>query len=904
MAKRTGKEQYLTFGTVNLTNSLSSEITWSVSADEIDASTINPTGTKSYLQGPYESTFDVTGVWDDSTVTPGVNSTFERAITGQSGTLPWTYGPAGSVAGRPSFSGQGFLTSREIAGAIDGMVGFSLTIRTAGSVAYSAFGSAAPEPTALRRIIGDTLGLTESALRVSGTVLRRVIGESLGLTEGTFSTVAVPGTYLTVPFNSNSIWNRPIPADATVDPNSAARVALMSTVLPFITPGATELWSHPIYYATSETPRYDVPYTNPAESVYNVYDIPIGTAYYADPADTGGGEFDGNIIIVDQRGSGDIAWAFWRFINDTENNGTASTSSSGYADLGTVGDGIVNYLGGQWGGRATGWNKIAGLIHPEEITQGTIQHALVMSVPGQFVAGTGIWPSAAGVDGYNDDPDNGQHAPYPLREGDLIQLNPSINIGTVGNLTPAGTIIARALQTYGAWIGDIGSWSAIYFREYLQLSGGTAALDTAPWAGLVEGNDLDGITSSMLRVIHTHEADYYQQSARLDQPYFMRLLSYGPRAYWQMGEASGTVVTDSTSRGRTGVYSNVTLLNPSANLLANANFETAGTGGNQFANWTDTLDGGTIQRTSTAAYVHGGTTALRILASPTTQNRPRTWSDQFRVVPGATYEFAFWTRGDGTNSMQSLTYDPVNATQVGHYTQPCGVTGTAYAQYTEDVEIPGGCTALLIGYYAPNVQDDTVFACVDDATFTVSGNFGIGDGNNSAHFQGAGMNSEADVFGTALAAEFDGNEGTFAAWVRLGATFAWQDTTHRVCYMGVDANNAIGIRNSGTADGEIRFVWIGGGSTLTTTATGLVAGQWYHLAMTWSQDNDAFDCYVNGTAVGASQTMPATWAGTITSATIGSGSDGESCWYGQIAHAAVFSRPLGTAAIAELARAT
>lgn len=146
MAQHTGKQQIFRFNSLDLTNSIASEITWSTSADEIDASTINSAGTKSYLQGPYESTFDVSGVWDDSTASvAAVNATLYNNITNASGTAGggrvFDYWPGGSAAAKPHYYGSAFLTSFEISGAVDGMVGFSMTLRTSGSVLYDGTGT-------------------------------------------------------------------------------------------------------------------------------------------------------------------------------------------------------------------------------------------------------------------------------------------------------------------------------------------------------------------------------------------------------------------------------------------------------------------------------------------------------------------------------------------------------------------------------------------------------------------------------------------------------------------------------------------------------------------------------------------------------------------------------------------
>lgn len=137
MAQHPGKDQYLVFAGLTLTNSLATEITFSGDADEIDASTINSNGFRNWLQGVYGATMDCNGIWDDGTATTGLMGVLGSAWKG-GGTQAFAYAPGGSVGGRSLISGNMFVTKFEVSGAVDGVVGFSSSFRVAGSVAIGA----------------------------------------------------------------------------------------------------------------------------------------------------------------------------------------------------------------------------------------------------------------------------------------------------------------------------------------------------------------------------------------------------------------------------------------------------------------------------------------------------------------------------------------------------------------------------------------------------------------------------------------------------------------------------------------------------------------------------------------------------------------------------------------------
>ena len=104
--------------------------------------------------------------------------------------------------------------------------------------------------------------------------------------------------------------------------------------------------------------------------------------------------------------------------------------------------------------RASGFPLIAGLIRPEEIEAGRIEHALVFA----YQRGRSeLFSPASKAQATTYEMNN--RIGIPMGEG--IQLDPSINVDTL-HLNPACKIIAKALQEYGAFNGDYAGVTVLY----------------------------------------------------------------------------------------------------------------------------------------------------------------------------------------------------------------------------------------------------------------------------------------------------------------------------------------------------------------------------------------------------------------------------------------------------------
>jgi hypothetical protein len=181
---------------------------------------------------------------------------------------------------------------------------------------------------------------------------------------------------------------------------------------------------------------------------------------------------------------------------------------------------------------------------------------------------------------------------------------------------------------------------------------------------------------------------------------------------------------------------------------------------------------------------------------------------------------------------------------------------------------------------------------------------GIGDGRSCPNLDG--VNDNGNIYSAGLASDFDGQEGAVSLWLRVSGVGVWSDATFRNSLtLRVDANNQLLVRKS-TTNNILQGLYIAGGTTKTVNITTSSIG-WLHLAITWSKSGDQVGVYLNGALQGSLLTGLGTWAGSLASnsAVIGAVSTTPTnVWSGTIAHVALWTTPLSTAQIANLARLT
>lgn len=291
------------------------------------------------------------------------------------------------------------------------------------------------------------------------------------------------------PFAADSPWNTPIPANAVADKDTSALIeGLVSHGALFINIAE---WSIPVYYIDmSQTP------TRP---VYDYYPDEFGRGFewpraIPIPDDmTPLNPSAGYIAIVDKARA--LEWDL-------------SQASKNAEGIWMTGFGVVTSLRGA--GVSVPWNEAgqpneaasalpsgfplsAGLVRLDEIRAGHIPHALMLASPG-IRSGAFVRPaSTARLHRTGFAPrDTG----LPL--GARLQLDPAFNIEASG-LSPAGKTIARALQVYGAYVGDQAGANVLFAEA------GPEQL--AQWEGLLRPDELAAIFSPEMMARHLRVID-------------------------------------------------------------------------------------------------------------------------------------------------------------------------------------------------------------------------------------------------------------------------------------------------------------------------------------------------------------------------------------------------------------
>jgi hypothetical protein len=272
------------------------------------------------------------------------------------------------------------------------------------------------------------------------------------------------------PFSDDSPWNTPIPEDAAVRPDSDALMADMANsaepreMLVSITP-----WSIPVYEVDSSTPLVDVYARISNEGLDVTFRWPVPPEAMPAPAS------DAHLTLVD-RAAG-RAYDFWQ--GSPRPDGAWDCSVCATVDLEGTGVRRPKNEPGPWyvshGSRACGFPLIAGLVTVEEIEAGRIDHALVFAYP----ALRQRWFTSPASTGH---PPNGiisEDSGIPC--GGRIQLDPRIDVDAL-DLSPAARTIARALQEYGAYVGDFSGTINVYAEGQPEAQ--------EAWEGVLNTNSL------------------------------------------------------------------------------------------------------------------------------------------------------------------------------------------------------------------------------------------------------------------------------------------------------------------------------------------------------------------------------------------------------------------------------
>jgi len=243
-------------------------------------------------------------------------------------------------------------------------------------------------------------------------------------------------------FESISFWNEPLPAEAPLDPSSAASVALLDEEV--ATEAQTERgpsiatidYSVPIYTVPADQPMVQV------QLVGHPYEYALPLAWDAVPlppnAHPAAGT-DGHLVVWQP--STDRLWEFWRLVLGVEGwhaswGGAMQKVSS---NPGVYGPEAWPGAKPAWGGSASSLSLAGGLITLEDLEDGQINHALAMAIPN---VRAGVYSSPANRDdGYSTNP-------LSLPEGAHLRLDPNLDLASL-HLPRLTLMIAEAAQRYG-----------------------------------------------------------------------------------------------------------------------------------------------------------------------------------------------------------------------------------------------------------------------------------------------------------------------------------------------------------------------------------------------------------------------------------------------------------------------
>ena len=300
--------------------------------------------------------------------------------------------------------------------------------------------------------------------------------------------VAVGGGGAWRPFGASSPWNTPISAGAPLDADSAglvARFASSSSYGPHLDVNIAA-FSIPLYWANSSTPESPVIADVGGEGWDGspaALPMPIPVEAEPDP------QSDHHMLVIDR--SRGLEWGCWNIVSQS---GRWHAGLCATADISGTGVRVPAPLAGaRWwlahGARACGFPLVAGLIRVEEIQAGRIDHALVIGYPGiqrgHFTPPAST-PSAAGTT-------NG----VPC--GGRFQYDPSIDVSKLG-LSRSGQIIVRALQEYGAYVGDYSGSLSLYAENSgeAQAYWATGVLNTYELQGKIDLASLRVLQASLV----------------------------------------------------------------------------------------------------------------------------------------------------------------------------------------------------------------------------------------------------------------------------------------------------------------------------------------------------------------------------------------------------------------------
>ena len=226
-----------------------------------------------------------------------------------------------------------------------------------------------------------------------------------------------------------------------MDADSAAYVSRLSGLDLVV---SLRQWTVAVYGAAPTTRLTDVALTETwGTGLSSLDDVPLPAGARPDPAG------DGHLSVV-QPSSGCVYDLFRA--RSADGSWTASSGN-------VVGQGSSGIYAGGGGTRAAGFSAALGLVWPQEIERGHIDHALVFAYP--YTRSGGPVAPATRSDGRTT-------SAGALPMGARLRLDPTLDLSRLG-LNRAERVIATALQEYGMVLGDTSGGFTLYAAHPLGL---------------------------------------------------------------------------------------------------------------------------------------------------------------------------------------------------------------------------------------------------------------------------------------------------------------------------------------------------------------------------------------------------------------------------------------------------
>jgi hypothetical protein len=204
----------------------------------------------------------------------------------------------------------------------------------------------------------------------------------------------------------------------------------------------TNSWSVPVYTVGADVAPAHVTldkYSPSLQQAFNSVPIPSNAHSAA-----GGDE-----SLVIYQPSTNTLWEFW--LAQREANGWHAAWGGKMTNVSAN----PGYYPNDFGGSGTSLSLLGGLITINQLKSGEIDHALAIAIP-NTEKGVYTWPAQRS--------DGTTVGPTGIPEGTRFRIKPNVNLNTLG-LTPAGLMIARAVQRYGMIVRDTGGNFAFYAED-------------------------------------------------------------------------------------------------------------------------------------------------------------------------------------------------------------------------------------------------------------------------------------------------------------------------------------------------------------------------------------------------------------------------------------------------------